>query len=237
MFDESTATARNPCRKTEAGNVGTVARLLETAKTATLTDVNIERTKTRIGVFCGSKVGTDERYQETVAELGRLLVQQGHGLVFGGGSIGLMGVLADAVLAAGGEVVGVIPEMLATRELLHPDVADMRTVPNMHDRKSLIAELADAFVALPGGYGTFEELFEVITWAQLGIHHKNIGLLNIAGYFDPLVQLIEHAIEEGFIKPAHRELIVVDDRPAPLLQKLAEHRLPEVRRWMGPEEI
>ena len=191
----------------------------------------------RICVFCGSKTGVDERYEEAAAELGRLLVERGHGLVFGGGSVGLMGVLADAALAAGGEVVGVIPEMLATRELLHPDVPDMRTVPNMHDRKSLMAELAGAFIALPGGYGTFEELFEVITWAQLGIHRKNIGLLNVAGYFDPLVRLIDHAIAEGFIKPAYRELIVVDDRPALLLQKLAEHHLPEVRRWMGPEEI
>ena len=191
----------------------------------------------RVCVFCGSKFGTDERYREAVTELGRLLAVRRHGLVFGGGSVGLMGILADAVLAAGGEVVGVIPEMLATRELLHPEVRDMRTVPNMHDRKSLMAELADAFVALPGGYGTFEELFEVITWSQLGIHRKNIGLLNVAGYFDPLVRLIDHAIEEGFIKPAYRELIVVDDRPASLLEKLGTHRLPEVRRWMGPEGI
>ena len=191
----------------------------------------------RICVFCGSKSGDNRRYHRDAVELGRLLVERGEGLVFGGGSVGLMGVIADAVLAAGGEVIGVIPEMLATRELLHPGVPDMRTVATMHARKALMAELADAFVALPGGFGTFEELFEVITWAQLGMHRKTIGLLNSAGYFDPLTALVDHAVEEGFIKPSHRELIVVEDRPATLLDRMDAHELPQVRRWMGPDEI
>lgn len=190
----------------------------------------------RICVFCGSNLGRGEGYRDVAAALGRLLTGRGYGVVYGGGSVGLMGVLADAVLDAGGEIIGVIPQMLATRELLHPGVADMRCVPNMHARKALMAELADAFVALPGGYGTFEELFEVITWGQLGIHRKNIGLLNTAGYFDPLVQLIDHAVHEQFIPIAHRELIVVRDEPQALLDALEQHRPPVVRKWMGPEQ-
>jgi uncharacterized protein (TIGR00730 family) len=191
----------------------------------------------RIAVFCGSKVGNDDRYRQTAVELGQLLVDRGEGLVFGGGSVGLMGVLADAVLAAGGEVIGVIPKMLATKELLHTGVPDMRLVDTMHDRKALMAGLSDAFIALPGGFGTFEELFEVVTWAQLGIHAKSIGLLNVAGYFDPLVRLIDHAVEEQFIKPRHRELIVVAERPEILLSRLDEHQPPPVRKWLGPQEI
>jgi hypothetical protein len=191
----------------------------------------------RIAVFCGSQVGTDDRYRQAAVELGQLLVARGEGLVFGGGSIGLMGVLADAVLAAGGEVIGVLPKMLATKELLHPGVPDMRLVDTMHDRKALMADLSYAFIALPGGFGTFEELFEVITWAQLGIHAKSVGLLNVAGYFDSLVRLIDHAVHEQFIKPQHRELIVVEERPDILLARLDEHQPPPVRKWLGPDEI
>ena len=190
----------------------------------------------RICVFCGSKTGSDERYRRAARDFGRLMAEREHGLVFGGGSVGLMGVIADAVLEAGGEVIGVIPEMLATKELLHPEVKDMRMVQNMHARKALMAELSGAFVALPGGYGTFEEFFEIVTWAQLGIHRKNIGLLNVAGFFDPLVTLIDHAIQTGFIKPSHRELIVVEEDPSTLLTKLSEHQMPKVRRWLGPQE-
>ncbi|MEX0703075.1 MAG: TIGR00730 family Rossman fold protein [Planctomycetales bacterium] len=190
----------------------------------------------RLCVFCGSKAGTEPRYAESAAELGRLLAARGIGLVFGGGSVGLMGAIADAVLDAGGEAIGVIPRKLATKELLHPRVLDMRVVDSMHARKALMAELADAFVALPGGLGTFEELFEVVTWTQLGFHRKNVGLLNVAGYFDPLVRLIDHAIQEGFIKPAHRGLLVVEERPEALLDRLATHELPPVPRWLGPAE-
>ena len=189
----------------------------------------------RICVFCGSKTGADDRYAADADAMGRLMADAGIGLVFGGGSVGLMGVVADAVLDAGGEVIGVLPEMLATKELRHTGVADMRLVADMHERKALMAELSDAFIALPGGYGTFEELFEVITWAQLGIHRKPIGLLNTAGYFDPLVRLIDHAVQEGFIKPAHRQLILVEERPDAMLPGLRAHELPVVKRWMGPE--
>jgi uncharacterized protein (TIGR00730 family) len=188
-------------------------------------------------VFCGSKVGSDDRYRAAAAELGRLLAQRGTTLVFGGGSVGLMGVIADEALAAGGEVIGVIPRALATKELLHPKVPDMRMVADMHARKALMAELAEAFVALPGGYGTLEELLEVITWAQLGFHEKNIGLLNVGGYFDPLVKLFDHAIEAGFITPAHRDLVVVEEQPEKLLARLESHRQPPVRKWLGPDEI
>ena len=191
----------------------------------------------RICVFCGSKVGVDELYRQAAIELGQLMVQQGCGLVFGGGSVGLMGVIADAVLAEQGEVIGVLPEKLATKELRHPGVADMRVVENMHARKALMSELSDAFIALPGGLGTFEELFEVITWAQLGFHRKNIGLLNVGGYYDPLVRLVDHAIQEGFIKADHRDLIVVEERADVLLRRLADHELPKVRRWLGPNGI
>ncbi len=189
----------------------------------------------RVCVFCGSKTGTDDRFPQAATELGQLLVANKLGLVFGGGSVGLMGVLADAVLEAGGDVIGVLPAMLATKELRHPGVHDMRLVPDMHARKALMADLADAFIALPGGYGTFEELFEVITWTQLGIHRKPIGLLNCAGYFDPLVGMIDHAVNEGFVKERHRELIVVENDPATLLMRVRTHQLPTVKRWMSPD--
>jgi uncharacterized protein (TIGR00730 family) len=188
-------------------------------------------------VFCGSKVGVDDGYREQAALLGRLLAEQGIRLVFGGGSVGLMGVTADAVLESGGQVTGVIPSMLATKELLHTEVTEMHQVDDMHARKALMAELSDAFVALPGGYGTFEELFEIITWAQLGMHEKNIGLLNVADFFDPLVRMIDHAIQEGFIKPKHRDLIIVEERPDALLKRLVEHQMPQVKKWLKPQDV
>lgn len=174
----------------------------------------------RVCVFCGSRPGSDPRFHAAAVETGRELVRRGESLVYGGGSVGLMGVIADAVLEAHGEVIGVIPHALATKELLHPRVADMRLVVDMHARKALMAQLSDAFIAMPGGYGTFEELFEIITWRQLGLHAKPIGLLNVAGFFDPLVSLVDHAIESGFIRGAHRELIVVETTPAALLDRL-----------------
>jgi len=191
----------------------------------------------RVCVFCGSNTGGDDRYRDAAAGLGRELVARGWGLVYGGGRVGLMGVLADAVLAAGGEVIGVIPEMLATRELQHEGATRMHVVPSMHARKALMAESADAFVALPGGYGTFEELFEVITWAQLGIHCKPIGLLDTLGFFDPLVQMIDHAIAAGFIKQEQRDLILVERDSATLLDRLPRHVLPTVRKWITPDSV
>jgi len=172
-------------------------------------------------VYCGSKVGKHPEYRRAAQQLGELLAARELQLVYGGGQVGLMGVIADAVLAAGGTVVGVIPDKLATKELLHPGVQEMHVVRTMHERKAKMTELADAFIAMPGGYGTFDELFEAITWAQIGYHNKPIGLLNTAGYFDPLLQLIGHAIEEQFIAPRHAELVVHDATPGALLDRLA----------------
>jgi uncharacterized protein (TIGR00730 family) len=190
----------------------------------------------RVCVFCGSSRGRDPRHAEAATQLGTLLAGRGIGLVFGGGSVGLMGVVADAVLACGGTVTGVIPRGLAARELAHRAVADMRVVPTMHARKALMADLADAFVALPGGIGTFEELLEIATWGQLGIHAKPIGVLNVAGYYDPLVALLEHAVDAGFLPEPSRSLVIVDDSAERLLERLATHRLPQAPAWVTAGE-
>lgn len=177
----------------------------------------------RICVFCGSQRGLRAEYAAAAAQMGELLARQGLQVVYGGGHIGLMGILADAALAAGGEVIGVIPQMLVERELAHPRLTELRIVRSMHQRKALMAELADAFVALPGGLGTFEELCEVLTWAQLGLHNKPCGCLNICGYFDPLLQLLDRAVAEGFLPDAQRQLLLVAQDPALLLVALAQH--------------
>ena len=189
-----------------------------------------------ICVFCGSQSGTDPRYRRAAIELGGLLAQRGHGLVYGGGHVGLMGIIADAVLEAGGSVTGVIPRPMTERELAHETVTKLYVVSSMHERKALMASLSDAFIALPGGYGTLEELFEVIAWAQLGIHRKPIGLLNVAGYFDALLSLVEHMIGEGFIKTKYRGLFVTAGQPQVLLDTLQNHQMPETRRWLTEEE-
>lgn len=191
----------------------------------------------RICIYCGSQVGKDLTYKEVAKALGELMVRRNLGLVYGGGSIGLMGVVADAMLANAGEVIGVIPDALATEELVHPGVAEMRVVRTMHERKAVMADLADAFIAMPGGYGTFEELFEAITWNQLGIHRKPIGLLNVAGYFDPLVRLIDHAVQEGFIKRKQRDLFVVEERPQALLDRLQSHVVPPQKPIISQDEM
>ena len=190
----------------------------------------------RICVFCGSSAGRDPRFRESAEGLARTLVARGQGLVFGGGSVGLMGVVADAVLEAGGEAIGVIPHGLAAREVAHRGLADLRVVSSMHARKALMAELADGFVALPGGYGTFEELFEMVTWAQLGIHRKPVGLLNVAGYFDHLARFLDRAVAEGFVTAANRGLVVVEDDPGRLLDRLNVHRLPAGPEWITSDE-
>ncbi|MGQ4808483.1 putative cytokinin riboside 5'-monophosphate phosphoribohydrolase [Candidatus Entotheonellaceae bacterium PAL068K] len=175
----------------------------------------------RIGVFCGSHIGSKAVYQEAARELGRLLVQRGYGLVYGGGHVGLMGIIAEAVLQQGGEVDGVIPETMMAREGGHRYVTRMHVVSSMHERKARMIELADGFIAMPGGYGTFEELLEVITWAQLGIHHKPVGLLNVAHYYDAFVACVDYAITEGFIRAEQRQLTIIVDTPAGLLEALA----------------
>src|SRR5574341_1161982 len=174
----------------------------------------------RLCVFCGSQAGTNGLYRRAAIDMGRLLALRGYGLVYGGGHVGLMGIIADAVLASAGEVIGIIPESMVARELAHTGVTRLDVVPGMHERKARMAALADAFIALPGGYGTFEELFEVITWAQIGLHRKPIGLLNVAGYFDALKALVDHAISEGFIRSEHRHLLTIADAPATLLDTL-----------------
>lgn len=190
----------------------------------------------QICVFCGSSFGRDPAYLEAAAATGQELVWSGWGLVYGGGRVGLMGVVADAVMAAGGEVIGVIPEKLATVELLHTGVRQMRVVASMHDRKALMANLSDAFIALPGGYGTLEELFEVITWAQLGMHSKPIGILNTNGYFDALLEFVDRSIKDGFVRPAHRHLFVVSSDPHELLARIATHHMPELPKWIDQSD-
>ncbi|MFN8543893.1 MAG: TIGR00730 family Rossman fold protein [Candidatus Binatia bacterium] len=191
----------------------------------------------RLCVFAGSSCGADPRYAAGARELGQALAARGIGVVFGGGRVGLMGVLADAALAAGGEVIGVLPRALATAELAHTGLADLRIVGSMHERKALMAELADGFVALPGGYGTFEELFEAITWSQLGLHAKPIGVLDVAGYYRALSALIEHAVAERFVRAEHRALVVGAESVDALLDRLVAFRPPAgVRKWITPAE-
>jgi uncharacterized protein (TIGR00730 family) len=171
-------------------------------------------------VFCGSRTGNRLDHADSARRLGAALAQRRIGLVFGAGHIGLMGVLADAVLAAGGEAVGVIPQGLVDAELAHTGLTHLHVVGSMHERKALMADLADAFLALPGGYGTLEELFEIVTWKQLRLHNKPIGLLNVAGFFDPLLAWIDRAIAEDFIRRKHRDLLVVGDDITSLLDRL-----------------
>ena len=173
-----------------------------------------------ICVFCGSSVGARPAYVEAARELGGTLAGRGLGIVFGGGKVGLMGVLADAALAAGGEAIGVIPEALVAREIAHNGLTELRVVRSMHQRKTLMADLADAFIALPGGYGTLEEFFEAVTWTQLGIHRKPCGLLNVDGYYDTLLALLDRAAADGFIREANRSLVLDAPDVATLLVKL-----------------
>jgi uncharacterized protein (TIGR00730 family) len=184
-----------------------------------------------ICVYCGSQAGTDVRYRQAASLMGQLLVEHGYGLVYGGGHVGLMGIIAEAVLESGGRVVGVIPEAMVGRELAYKQVTQLEIVPSMHERKARMASLADAFIAMPGGYGTLEELFEIITWAQLGIYAKPIGILNVSGYFDALAAMIEHAIQEGFIRAEHRHFWVLRAEPSALLEALWQHDMPPVRPW------
>ena len=190
----------------------------------------------RVCVYCGSSIGNQPIYREMAVAMGALLARRGIGLVYGGGNVGLMGVIADAVLAGGGEVIGVIPRSLANREIAHVGVTDLRVVDSMHTRKALMADLSDAFIAMPGGVGTFEEFFEAVTWTQLGVHRKPCGLLNAGGFYAPLAAFIDQAVTEGFIKPIHRALIVVDDNPERLLNTLATIELPDVPKWIRKDE-
>ena len=175
----------------------------------------------RICVFCGSSAGVHSLYAEAAQAVGRLLCRRGIELVYGGGNVGLMGVLADACLAGGSQVIGVIPQALVEGEVAHLGLTELRVVKSMHERKAVMAELSDAFVALPGGYGTWEELFEMLTWTQLGLQRKPCGLLNVNGYYDPLLELADQAVSEGFLRGANRELLLSDDDAERLLDRLS----------------
>lgn len=175
----------------------------------------------RVCVFCGSSAGDRPEYRAAAEALANEMAARDIGLVFGGGCVGLMGQLADAILAAGGHAIGVIPDALIAREIAHVGLPDLRVVHSMHERKALMADLADAFVALPGGFGTFEELCEAITWTQLGLHQKRCGLLNVAGFYDPLLSLFDGAVKAGFIKAASRDIIFATEDPRELLDRLA----------------
>lgn len=186
----------------------------------------------RVCVFCGSSLGSRPAYPDAARRLGEALARRRIGLVYGGGGIGLMGVIADAALAAGGEVIGVIPGALEGRELAHGKLTKLLVVGSMHERKAKMAELSDAFVALPGGLGTLEELAEVLTWAQLGLHRKPCALLDVGGYWQPLTALLDHAVAERFVRPEHRAMLLVDDDPEAILDRLSSYRPPAVEKWI-----
>jgi hypothetical protein len=186
----------------------------------------------RVAVYCASNAGARPEYVECARALGTLLAQRGLTVVYGGGRVGLMGALADAALAAGGEVIGVIPHGLVQREVAHHGLTALRVVDSMHERKAMIAQLADAFITLPGGLGTLEEFFETWTWAQLGVHQKPIGLLDVAGYWAPLLALLEHVDAEGFLRGNPREWLVVSDDASSMLAQLQRFQAPAVRRWI-----
>lgn len=186
----------------------------------------------RVCVFCGSSAGSNPLYLEMATRVGATLARRQLGLVYGGGSTGLMGAVANGALAAGGEVVGVIPKALQLRELAHSKLTSLHVVGSMHERKAKMAELSHAFIALPGGMGTLEEFAEILTWAQLGLHARPCGLLDVAGYYRPLIAFLDRAAAEGFIRPEHRQLVLVAEEPEALLDRFQSWKPPEVERWI-----
>ena len=190
----------------------------------------------RLCVFCGSSGGTDPAFSAAAKMVGEVLARRGLELVYGGGNVGLMGIVADAAIAAGGKVVGVIPQSLVDRELAHRGITDLRIVDSMHVRKAMMADLSDAFIALPGGYGTLEELCEILTWAQLGLHQKPFGLLNVQKFYDGFIAHIDHAVNMKFIRPQHRELLMTSDTIEGLLEQFATFKPLPVHKWIGRDE-
>ncbi len=186
----------------------------------------------RVCIFCGSSRGVRPAYAEAAEELARFLVKLGIGVVYGGGNVGLMGVLADTAMAAGGEVIGVIPRALFAKEVGHTGVTDLRIVGSMHERKALMAELADGFVAMPGGWGTFDEFCEILTWAQLGLHNKPCGILNTENYYDTLLAMFDHSVAEGFLKPEYRALMIAAKEPGELVAKMQAYRGKVLAKWI-----
>ncbi len=189
-----------------------------------------------ICVFCGSSPGNDPAYTETARHLGRTLAERDITLVYGGGHVGLMGVVADAALEIGGEVVGVMPKALVDREIGHTGLTKLHVVQSMHERKALMSKLSEGFVALPGGNGTLEEFFEVLTWAQLGEHGKPCGLLNVAGYYEPLLRVFDQMVDRAFLKEEHRKLVLVEEDPSALLGRFEVYEPPKTIKWIGESE-
>jgi uncharacterized protein (TIGR00730 family) len=185
----------------------------------------------RLCVYCGSNTGKDDSYAVAARELGEILAQSNIGLVYGGSSRGIMGVLADAVLAGGGNVEGVIPQPLLDKEVAHDGLTEMHVVDSMHARKSMMAVLSDGFIALPGGFGTLEEIIEIVTWSQLRFHEKPCGLLNVNGYFNHLLSYLDHAEAEGFLRPEHRAILLVSRQPADLIRRFESYVPPTVEKW------
>lgn len=187
---------------------------------------------TSVAVYCGSNSGADPAFELAAVSLGRTLAERGIQLIYGGGHVGLMGAIADAVMENGGEGHGVITEALQAKELAHLGLTSLQVVGTMHERKAVMADAADAFIMLPGGFGTFDEFFEVVTWTQLGIHAKPCGILDVGGYFTPLGAMLDNAVSAGFIHPAHRDMVVMDDSPAGLLDRLAAWTPVTVSKWL-----
>ena len=195
----------------------------------------------RICVFCGASQGRRSEYRDAAAAVGEMIAARGFELVYGGGNIGLMGVVSNACLEAGGQVIGVIPESLMGREFAgelieHPGITRLEVVDSMHTRKARMAELADGFIALPGGFGTFEELFEILTWAQLGFHQKPCGIINVQGYYDSLSVFLAHAVEQEFVQAVHRQMLLIAEDPEQLLNRMAEYTPPRVDKLLGRDE-
>ena len=188
----------------------------------------------RVCVFCGSSEGSRPAYVEAARRMGEEISRRGLGLVYGGGKVGLMGAVADAALAAGGEVVGVMPDALVSKEIGHEGLTELHVVGSMHERKKLMADLSDGFVTLPGGYGTLEEFLEVLSWAQLSIHEKPCALLDVAGYWQPLISLFDRTVAEGFVCPDHRSLVLTGEDPGNLLDLMERHEPPAAKKWIDP---
>jgi uncharacterized protein (TIGR00730 family) len=190
-----------------------------------------------ICVYCGSSPGKNPAYLQAAENLAKAMCERDIGLVYGGAAIGVMGAVANAVLEGGGEAVGIIPKSLAVKEVAHSNLTQLHVVASMHERKAMMAELSDGFIALPGGWGTLEEIFEILTWAQLGFHHKPCGLLNVEGYYDGLISFLDNTIEQQFVNELCRPMLMKASEPASLLDQFAKYRAPKVRKWMGEDEL
>jgi hypothetical protein len=190
----------------------------------------------RVSVFCGSREGIKPSYASSARALGQEFVQRGIGLVYGGGGVGMMGQISATVKSGGGEIIGIIPKALLAREVGHGDAGELRIVRSMHERKAMMVEISDGFIALPGGFGTFEEFCEIVTWAQLGLHSKPVGLLNVEHYFDPLIEQFDRAVSEEFAYPENRNLILHETSPDRLLDLMESYRPPPVEQWIDPDE-